>query len=77
MKYHFLEITGDQIKAGLGAYWNWEEKGESDTIANLVCEVHLAMNQACTEKTVVRVDQSSSKFPELLAQSPQRQQGPM
>jgi len=63
MKYRFLDITGEQIKAGLSAYGNWKEQGESDAIANLVCEVHLAMCQACNGKIARQVDRSDEKFP--------------
>ncbi len=73
MKYRFLDITGEQISAGLDAYWHWRDQGESDAIANLVCEVHLAMNQACTGKTVGRADQSDLISPELRSVSLQRQ----
>ena len=70
MKYRFLDINGEQIKAGLGAYWNWKDQGEPDAIANLVCEVHLAMNQACTEKIVDRAEQSHPISHELRSVSP-------
>ena len=71
MKYRFLDINGEQIKAGLAAYWNWKEQGELDAIADLVCEIHLAMNQACTEKTVGRAEQPHQLSHELRFVSPQ------
>ena len=70
MKYRFLDINGEQIKAGLAAYWKWKEQGELDAIANLVCEVHLAMNQACTEKIVGRAEPSHLISHELRSVSP-------
>ena len=59
MKYRFVNISGEQIKAGFDAYMEWAEQGEPDAIANLVCEVHLAMNQACAQRTVHPGDQST------------------
>ncbi len=62
MKYRFLDITGPQIEAGVYAYCDWLDADNADAIANLVCEVHLAMCQACVEKKPGLFDQLRQKF---------------